>query len=503
MTRIGFMLLLVFAPGTSLCLATNNDSPQWWPQFRGTLGAGHSVDDRRAPTEFGLNKNMVWKVALPRGLSSPCVWADKIFVTAFLEDEKALETICVDRSSGAIVWRRSVVPEVLEEVHNVSSPATGTAACDGKHVYVYFGSCGLVAYRMNGDPVWELPLKTAHVPFGSGTSPIIAGEFILLNRQQRGLRQGPPVESELIAVKRDTGEIAWRSEVPPGRCHSTPVHLRRKSGDQILVPSGFQLNCFDLNTGDKAWTLEGLARVPTATPVLAEEFVYFNTTSRAGDVDFVELPAFADLLKAHDTNKDEKLQQDEIPDTLAVLTRHRSDNEGDFDLKRWYFGVADKDKDGAISETELTALFKDIAARRAEQRDALMAIRLPNDSTEKPQIVWEVAKGVPEVPSLLAHENRIFAIRNGGILGCYNAEDGKMLFRSRVRAPGGYYASPVTDGTHVYLASLAGTITVFLPDDKFRIVASIKLGEPISATPAIVNGSLYVRTDQHMYAFSE
>ena len=98
--------------------------------------------------------------------------------------------------------------------------------------------------------------------------------------------------------------------------------------------------------------------------VVDGELVYYNMTSRGGDVDLVDPPSFVELLKVHDANQDEKLQRSEIPESLPVLTRHRPDAAGDFGFKRWFFGGADEDRDGAIVESEWTAFFEKMAARR-------------------------------------------------------------------------------------------------------------------------------------------
>src|SRR5215831_3414270 len=74
-----------------------------WAQFRGPNATGVS-DDKAVPVEFGPNKNVVWKTALPPGNSSPAVAGDKIFLTA-VENDKLL-TFALDRASGRILWRR-------------------------------------------------------------------------------------------------------------------------------------------------------------------------------------------------------------------------------------------------------------------------------------------------------------------------------------------------------------------------------------------------------------
>ena len=80
---------------------TNNT----WLQFRGPNGSG-VAEGSAPPAEFGANKNLAWKTAVPFARSSPVVTADKIFLTAS-EGEKLI-TLALDRKTGKILWRREV-----------------------------------------------------------------------------------------------------------------------------------------------------------------------------------------------------------------------------------------------------------------------------------------------------------------------------------------------------------------------------------------------------------
>ena len=74
------------------------------------------------------------------------VCGDRTFVTGFYPDEKQLETLCLDRSSGRILWLRPVAAESFEAVYEISNPAAPSPVTGGKAVFAYFGSYGLVAY---------------------------------------------------------------------------------------------------------------------------------------------------------------------------------------------------------------------------------------------------------------------------------------------------------------------------------------------------------------------
>ena len=77
-----------------------------WPQFRGPNGSGLCPSCRRLPTEFGPQKNVLWKTELPEGKSSPVLAGDRIFLTG--SEGNDLITMCLRRTTGQVQWRRSV-----------------------------------------------------------------------------------------------------------------------------------------------------------------------------------------------------------------------------------------------------------------------------------------------------------------------------------------------------------------------------------------------------------
>src|SRR5262245_8503872 len=113
-----------------------------WPQFRGPQGTGLSAD-KRLPVELGPAKNVVWKTALPPGHSSPILVGSRIFLTAYECDK--LFTICLDRATGKIQWRREAPRPRKENLQKTNSPASPSPVSDGKTVYVFFGDYGMLA----------------------------------------------------------------------------------------------------------------------------------------------------------------------------------------------------------------------------------------------------------------------------------------------------------------------------------------------------------------------
>src|SRR5687767_10781643 len=94
-----------------------------WGRFRGPNGSG-VADDNQPPIAFGPAEKRLWRTAVPPGHSSPIVWHDHIFITAF--DDGALVTIAIRRRNGAVLWRRVAPANSVEPVHDFNYPAAPT-----------------------------------------------------------------------------------------------------------------------------------------------------------------------------------------------------------------------------------------------------------------------------------------------------------------------------------------------------------------------------------------
>jgi outer membrane protein assembly factor BamB len=117
------------------------------------------------------------------------------------------------------------------------------------------------------------------------------------------------------------------------------------------------------------------------------------------------------------------------------------------------------------------------------------------------RVLWRQTQGVSEIPSPLVWQSRLYLIRSGGLLACRDLETGTLIYDNRIDAPGGYFASPVLADGRIYLASDRGTITVVKAGDTFEVLAHNDLGDPIVASPAIAENTLYIRSAKRLWAF--
>ena len=199
-----------------------------WTRFRGPNGSGVSTS-QDLPLRFGPRENVLWRTSLPPGHSSPVFSRESIFVTGFQED--SLSTTALDRKTGKIRWTRDVARNRKGELHRDNSPASPSPVTDGSNVYVFFQDLGLLAYDARGNELWRVAMDPVNTPFGIGASPVLAGDHVV---QVCDGESG----SYMVAVDKNTGQVAWRDERPlVRRGFSTPVLYRPQGGElQVLVP---------------------------------------------------------------------------------------------------------------------------------------------------------------------------------------------------------------------------------------------------------------------------
>ena len=484
---IGLSLVLLILAGTPSASA----QVAQWPQFRGAGGSGLG-GAASAPVDLKSPDTLLWKTDLPPGHSSPSIWGNRIFVTAADKATKNLEVLCLDRTTGRVLWRRSVTADNIERLHEIGSPAQASPAVDGERVYAAFGSYGLIAFDFEGQQKWTIPLPAANHAFGSAGSPIVVGDAVILSRDDNP-------EGYLLAVDRRTGATLWKQAytVPNSRGAAgtaTPVLWN----DEIIVHRGPEVVAFDRKDGTKKWWVRTQS-TSTGTPVVGRDAVYVGTWFPVGEPDLrVPLPDFSTLLQS-DKNADGALSADELPETIQLAQRIEVAVKGANIAVpgKAMIGGLDWNKDGNVGKEEWEGFVASFASDHG-----LLAIKPGGQGdVTLTHVLWRESRGVPEVPTPLVSSNRVFMVTNGGIVTCMDATTGKVLFRTRLGAGGAYYASPVMAGEHLYFTSGDGVVTVIRDADQFTAVAMSDLAEPVFATPAIVDGHIYVRTATRLYAF--
>jgi outer membrane protein assembly factor BamB len=447
-----------------------------WSRFRGPNGSGiSSATD--IPTEFGAGKNLLWRLPLPQGHSSPILHGNRIYLTGFRGD--ALVTLAIDRTAGKILWERPAPQVTTKIVDKRNNPASPSPAVEANGIYVFFPDYGLLAYDAAGRELWKMPLGPFNNIYGMGASPVIVGDNVVLACDQS-------LGSYVMAVNKRTGRVQWKVDRPEAKSgHSTPIVWRGADGkDQILLPGSFLLTAYDAATGKKLWWVGGLSFEMKSTPVIGGDTIYVNgygaPVNDPGNK--VSVPMADDVWKTADANADGVLSKAEFPKYTQAF----------------WFEVADLDLSGTLSKDEW-AYYR--AALDSE--NGMLAIRLggSGDMTDT-AIRWKYQRSVPQLPSPLLYGGVLYMVNDNGIVTTLDPGTGALLKQGRLTgAPGPVFASPVAADGHVFFVTEAGAVVVVAPGADFTPKIVNDLGEDAYATPAFADGRLYVRTTQALYAF--
>jgi outer membrane protein assembly factor BamB len=465
---------LLLALAARVASASDN-SPADSKYFRSDAGVARSAGS--LPDNLDAPDVLSWRTPLDPGHSTPILNGGKIFLTTFRPDSKQLATIALDEKTGRLLWRNALVPERVEQTHQIGSPATASVACDGQRLYVFFGSTGVLCYDLDGKKVWEQRLGPFRDEYGAGSSPIVLDGKVILN-------QDHDIDSFLLALDSTTGGILWKTPRPDAvRSYSTPTVWMQDGRPQILVAGALQLTAYDPANGQRLWWLNGLARIVIPTPVPSGPIIYMASWAPGGDAGKrLTLPSWSAALDKWDKNRDGKLAKEEIDDR-EVLDR---------------FFRMDLDQDGLLNQQE----WERHAAVFTRAQNAVLALK-PSGRGELSDsvLLWKHARGIPYVATPVLDHDILWMVKDGGIVTKLDAATGRLLQEERVPAVGNYFASPVAGDGKIYFASEPGTVSIVAAEPDWRVISSRDFHERIYATPVLAHDRLYLRTEQALYAF--
>ncbi|HEY3138801.1 MAG TPA: PQQ-binding-like beta-propeller repeat protein [Blastocatellia bacterium] len=484
MSKIKHLLLAFLMASFSLSPVVAED----WSQFRGPNGTGVSSTSG-LPTEFGPEKNVVWKTPLPPGHSSPVLARNRIFITAHTAEKPnyKLLVFCLDRQTGKVLWQREVPRKQSGRLQLVNGPASPSPVTDGENVYAFFQEFGLLSYDANGKERWRLPLGPFNMFYGFGASPILVDDKVVLPVDQ----DNP--SSFLIAVDKNSGRVRWKVDRPAVISgYSTPIVYQPKQGaKQIVIPESFQLSAYSVEDGKRVWWVRGLACEMKSIASHDAEFVYINgwgfPQNQPGKQ--VKTIPFEEGLAKYDKNHDGLIAKSEISGTepmdkmlAAAFEAFDTDRDEKLDAKDW-------------------EVFRAMMA----SENGLLAIKLGGDGDQTSAAIrWRYTKPVPQVPSTLLYQGVLYMVNDGGVLISFDPATGNVIKQGRLQgAIDKYFSSPVAADDKVFLIGEGGAVSVLKAAGDWQILTVNQLDDECFATPAIANGRIYVRTRSALYCFGK
>jgi len=423
-----------------------------WPQFRGSR-AGVAADDPALPDTWSATENIVWKIDVPgRGWSSPIVWGDHVFVTAAVNTKEADEPL---KPVPSYTARSFGGPMSGRDISSSSDP----------HRWVVWDidfKTGKV--RWQGTVLTGVPVEPKHQKNSyASETPATDGERVYVYSGNAGLfafdMNGKPVWSKPMGpFKVRTG---WGPAASPV-VHKDRVYIVNDNDDRSFIAA------YDTRTGAEIWKVTRDEGSNWTTPFVWENGVRTEIVT-----------AGTDKVRSYDL--DGKLlwtltgmSTIQIPTPLAAHGLLYISSGYPADPRRPVYAI----RPGASG---------DISLRPGETSNA--------------SIVWSQPTLGAYNPSGLVQGDYYYTLIDRGILTCNDAKTGREIYpRQRITADAASFtASPWAYNGRIFAMSEDGDTYVLQAGPEFKVLGRNSLNEMTLATPAIVNGSLIVRTASKLY----
>jgi len=135
------------------------------------------------------------------------------------------------------------------------------------------------------------------------------------------------------------------------------------------------------------------------------------------------------------------------------------------------------------------------------QQPSLLAVRLDGrGDVTKSHIAWTLKRGVSLTPSPLLVGDELYMVSDNGVASCIDAKTGSPYWQ--VRLGGNHSASPIYADGRIYFLSEEGESVVIAPGKEFKALAKNQLDGPTLASMAVSKGSIFVRSQTHLYRLS-
>ena len=295
--------------GISLCslfclAACDSVQAENWMRFRGPTGQGLS-NETNLPVTWSATESVKWKTSLPgKGWSSPIVFEDQIFLTASTEEGVSCQVICLNRKDGSVNWTTEVHRQKPGPMRKQNSYATPTPVTDGKHVYSVFYDGTIIAVDFSGKIVWknsEIDFFSLH---GLGASPIVANGQVIMpfdgsSRDETQIGWKVPWEKAVVlSVDAEDGTVRWKGQRGKSRVgHVTPILVDNNS--QVISAGGDRVQGFDLDTGNRIWSIYSQGEGVTPSPVVGNGLLYTSSGFEAPTLRAIRLGGKGDVTSTH------------------------------------------------------------------------------------------------------------------------------------------------------------------------------------------------------------
>lgn len=301
MNRNRLIFIALFGATVSQVIAAD------WPAFRGPMGNGVAPEGENPPLTWSESENLIWRTELPGpGSSSPIVVGDKVFLTCYSGygldkvnpgdiSQLKRHALCLDRATGTVLWDQVITSPIHEKPYQgeyitMHGYASGTPVSDGKGVFFSFAHAGVHAFTLDGKKVWETSVGDKPHEWGSGSSPILHGNLVIVNAA---------LESDTLqALDRRSGKAVWSVKGFPNSW-GTPVITEIKGRKELVVNASGKLRAFNPETGEELWSCAGIRAAELCPSVLAHDGVLYVIGHPGGEAMAVRGGGSGDVTSTH------------------------------------------------------------------------------------------------------------------------------------------------------------------------------------------------------------
>jgi len=450
-------LLLVVVAGfaTSLSLA---DEKQW-AEWRGPTGNG-VAPKAKPPLEWSPDSGIRWKVELPgKGSATPIIWGDQIFIAAAVTTKAATFQDEPRGRRGRGGRDRRGRDRGGRGGRGRGRGGRGRGGAPTSPVEFRLLSLD----RKTGKTQWDEVAATTTPHEGThrdhdyaSASPCTDGKLVFAHFGTRGLF-AYTLEGKLVWKRTDLGKMTTRGTFGEGS--SPTLH-----DDRLIVPWDHEgdsyIAALDKKTGKTIWKTERDEPTSWATPLVVEH---------KGKKQIIA--SGQNFARGYDFKTGKEIWRCSGQTGRPVASPVAADG-------MVFIGSGFR---GAF-----------LGAFHLGHKGDLEGTK---------GVAWSIDRHTPDIPSPLLSDGRLyFHAGRSGILSCYDAKSGKPHYQTqRVAGLSNVYASPIAANGGVYLTARDGTTVVIKDADKFEILATNSVGEPVDATPAAVGSELFVRGSRHLF----
>ncbi|HEV3204702.1 MAG TPA: PQQ-binding-like beta-propeller repeat protein [Gemmataceae bacterium] len=437
-------------PGIDYCCAraadentaTRGRADANWPQFRGSKALGIS-EEANLPDAWSTNQNVVWKSEIPgRGWSSPIVWDEKIFVTSVINEGK-YETA----KKGLYFGGDRLKPS--PDVHRWM-------------VYCLDFQTGKIAWeKMVHKGVPEI---THHIKNSlASETPVSDGKRVYAYFGNLGVFCFDLNGKELWSKKLGS----YRTRFGWGTAASPVLHK-----DRLYVVNDNEENsfliCLDAATGKEIWKVDRDEKSNWATP-----FIWEN-----GQRTEIVTPG-SGKVRAYDL-EGKLLWEFSGMSPITIATPFTANG---------YLYISS----GYVMSPQRPVY----AIRPGASGD----ISLKGEDTNNQYIAWFQKQAAPYNPSPLVYGDYLYVLKDRGFFSCLEAKTGKEVYKDQRIGPGAnsFTSSPWAYDGKIFCLSEDGDTFVLQAGPEFKLLGKNSLDELCMATPALSQGSLFIRTESKLY----